>query len=58
MEKEKDPVKIDSKRVYRRPQLTQFGAVANITKVQSPSTFDDNEFGASMGQMFPPGIGS
>jgi len=58
MEKEKDPVKIDSKRAYRRPKLTQFGSVANVTRVNKPGTYTDNEFGDVMGEMFPPGLPS
>ena len=58
MDKEKDPVKIDSKRDYRSPQLTQFGSVAKVTQVNKPGTFTDNEFGDVMGEMFPPGISS
>jgi hypothetical protein len=40
---EKDPKKTDDKRVYRRPQLTVFGSVSNITQVNNKDpAFIDN----------------
>ena len=58
METEKNPARGDDKRVYRRPQLSQFGAVANVTRVNQPGDNTDNELGQVMGPMIPPGIGS
>ena len=58
METEKDPQETDNKRAYRTPQLTQFGSVANITRVNNPNAFDDNVYGAAMGEMTPGGLPS
>jgi hypothetical protein len=58
METGKDDPKVVDKRAYHRPQLTQFGSVANITQVNQPGIYTDNEFGDTMGDKFPPGISS
>jgi hypothetical protein len=58
MEIEKDHVKTHNKRAYHRPQLTQFGSVANITQVNQPEPHVDNEFGGTFGPKIPPGIPS
>ena len=58
MDSEKNSSPKDSKRPYSSPQITQFGSVANVTQVNKPATFDDNEFGEVMGEMFPPGLGT
>jgi hypothetical protein len=58
IETEKDHVNADDKRVYRRPQLTAFGSVANVTRVNKPGPQVDNEFGGTFGPKIPPGIGS
>jgi hypothetical protein len=56
METEKDPRDTDNKRAYRSPQLTQFGSVANITRVNKPGDEFDNVLGSVMGPMVPPGL--
>jgi hypothetical protein len=56
METEKDPVKADDKCVYRSPQLTKFGSVANITQVNKNSDDLDNLPSFEMGTKFPPGL--
>ena len=59
METEKDHVKTDDKRVYRSPQLTEFGSIANTTQVQMAGDFNDNGttpgFSMSTGNMGPMG---
>jgi hypothetical protein len=51
METEKDHVKTDDKRVYRSPQLTAFGSVANVTRVNTMSLAvpDNPQMSNSMG---------
>jgi hypothetical protein len=56
METEKDHVKTDDKRVYRSPQLTEFGSVANITQVNKNDVVRDNAPSNEMGSQFPPGL--
>jgi hypothetical protein len=56
METEKDHVKADDKRAYRSPQLTAFGSVANITRVNNQSVDDDNPNTVQMGTQLPPGL--
>ena len=57
METEKDPVKADDKRVYRSPQLTAFGSVANVTRVNEDAARNDNPASQEMtsGLGNPPG---
>ena len=61
METEKEPQQTGKKRSYRSPQVTEFGSVANITRVNDPTGGADNpntgEMGAE-GPMTPPGLGS
>ena len=59
MKTEKDPEQTDDKRVYRRPQLMQFGSVANVTRVNNKDPIlPDNDMNQSAmgsdGGMFLP----
>jgi hypothetical protein len=57
METEKDHVKTDDKRVYRSPQLTEFGSVASTTRVNDDAARNDNPANQEMtsGLGTPPG---
>ena len=57
METEKEQIENDHKRVYRSPQLTAFGSVANLTRVNNTGEVPDNPSNPNeiQGTKSPPG---